>query len=207
MRPVFSVGLVLMGALAVACGSEGGTPTATEAGKSAGSPVAVSTPVSATPTATAQLSPSPTSQATAVAATPTSTATPCPQYTVSPMVGALAANLGVAASRWNAWLGCTAFVVAASGGIPVDFAPAEIQDIGWGQYGGGAIYLMPPSKPPADDPSTPYANDFERLTCVVMHAFGHVLGYADGSSAAPKIMRPLDWPTWPPTSCSTPNSP
>lgn len=205
MRPVWFVGLLLMGALALACGSEDATPTVAEAGKSAGSPAAVSTPASATPTATAQVPLSPTSAATAVASTPT--ATPCPQHTVSPMVGALAANLGAAASRWNAWLGCTAFVVASGGGIPVDFAPAEIQDLGWGQYAGGAIYLMPPSMPPADDPSTPYANDFERLTCVVMHAFGHVLGYADGASTAPKIMRPLDWPTWPPTSCSTPDSP
>jgi hypothetical protein len=156
--------------------------------------------VAAAPTTVVTPTPSPTT------APATPTATPCPSYTLVPQVGALGANIAAAASRWNSWLGCPVFAVGTSG-IPVDFAPAEIGDVGWGQYAGGQIYLMPPSTPPADDPSTPYANDFERLTCVVMHALGHVLGYADGSAAAPKIMRPLDWPTWPPTSCSTPDSP
>lgn len=186
--------------LAVAgCGGGGGptpTPTATPTAPSQQTstvvsiPTATPSPATATPTAT----PAP------------PTPTPCPTYTLVPGVGALAANIGTAAGRWNSWLGCTVFSLGTSG-IVVDFAPAEIQDVGWGQYSGGAIYLMPPTSTPADDPATPYANDFERLTCVVMHALGHVLGYTDGASSAPKIMRPLDWPTWPPTSCSTPDSP
>ncbi len=187
----------------VGCGGDGGgaTPTATQAPPTptAMTPTVTSPATAAVPTV-ATVAPSP----TAAPATPTPT--PCPSYTLVPQVGALGANIAAAASRWNTWLGCPVFAVGTSG-IPVDFAPAEIGDPGWGQYAGGQIYLMPPSSTPADDPSTPYANDFERLTCVVMHALGHVLGHADGSTAAPKIMRPLDWPTWPPTSCSTPDSP
>lgn len=195
-----------------ACGGGGGGGTVTTATGQRGTPTLAETTVSRggtampspTSTPSATPTPPPTSTPTPV---PTPTPTPCPSYALTPGVGALAANIGEAANRWNAYLGCSAFSLASSGGILVDFAPAEIQDIGWGQYSGGTIYLMPPSTPPGDDPSTPYANDFERLTCVVMHAMGHVLGYSDGSPTAPMIMRPLDWPTWPPTSCSTPDSP
>lgn len=196
IRALLVIAVIATATLAGGCsagGGSGATPAATATPPTATSPASTSTP---TPTATATATP---------AATPTPTATPCPTYTLVPGVAGMAPNVTDAGNRWNAWLGCTVFSVGGTG-IPVDFAPAEIQDIGWGQYT-GAIYLMPPTMPPADDPYNGYAGDYERLTCVIMHALGHVLGYQDGSPTAPKIMRPFDWPTWPPTSCATPDSP
>ncbi len=187
-----------------ACGGGESEPTATATAPAASPTAAPSptTPPTAAPTPTA-------SQASPTAATQPSP-TPCPQQYVTPGVGALGANLNDAIARWNQWLGCPAFALDPTGSqpgvIPVDFAPAEIQDPGWAQFSGGTVYLAPPTTLPPSS-SQPYANDYNMLTCVVMHGLGHILGYQDDAAGAPLIMRPLSWASWPPTSCSTPDSP
>jgi hypothetical protein len=200
--------MAALGALVlVACGG-GETELVAQPTPSLPSPTvaasATPTPVpSPSPTATPQ--PSPT-----VPATP-ATSKPCPPspYYLTPSVGALGANLADAIGRWNAWLGCSAFAIdptaSRPGVIRVDFAPAEIEDRGWAQFSGGTVYLAPPTTP-ARTTMQPYANDYNMLTCVILHGLGHILGYQDDAAGAPLIMRPLAWPSWPPTSCPTPNS-
>lgn len=165
--------------------------------------------------ATAPSTPAPTPTVTSAppspSPSPSPTATPCPGvYYLSPAIGALAAPLGAAISRWNQWLGCQTFVLDQSAtqpnAITVDFAPAEIQDNGWAQFSGGDVWLAPMSSLPPNS-TQPYANDYGQLTCVIMHGLGHILGYQDDAASAPLIMKPLSWSSWPPNSCSTPNSP
>jgi hypothetical protein len=176
-------------------------PTATTSPGAPATAMSVATAPLAAPTSAATVQPSPTA--------PAAQATPCPQHLLTPAVGALAANLADAINRWNQWLGCPAFALdqtaSQPGVITVDFAPAEIQDPGWAQYSGGAVYLAPPTTPPANS-AQPYANDYDTLTCVVLHGLGHILGYQDDAAGAPLIMRPLSWPSWPPSSCPTPDS-
>lgn len=171
-----------------------------------------SPPATPTPTPTSQTLKSPTATVPSLAlSSVTATATPCPgPYYLNVGVGALAANLSTAITRWNSWLGCQTFNYDPNQQHPniiiVDFAPAHLQDTGWAQFSGNMVYLEPGTALPANS-TQPYANDANRLTCVVMHGLGHILGYQDGATNAPLIMKPLTWSTWPPTSCSTPNSP
>lgn len=161
----------------------------------------------ATPTAAPSPTTAPTMALSPTAASPSPT--PCPQFYLTPGVGALAANLGDAIARWNQWLGCPAFALdqtaSQPGAITIDFAPAEIQDVGWAQYSGGTVYLAPPTTLPPNS-AQPYANDGDMLTCVVLHGLGHILGYQDDAPGAPLIMRPLSWASWPPASCPTPDT-
>ncbi len=209
MTPLMGT-MVALGALVLAACSGGGTELATQPTLPPPSPTVAPSPTprlvptpSPMPTAARPLSPT-------VPATPAASR-PCPPspYYLTPAVGALAANLADAIGRWNAWLGCPAFALDPTASHPgiirVDFAPAEIEDRGWAQFSGGTVYLAPPTTP-ARTTMQPYANDYNMLTCVVLHGLGHVLGYQDDAAGAPLIMRPLSWPSWPPTSCPTPNS-
>jgi len=199
--------MVALGAIALtACDSE--TELITQPTPPPPSPTVAFSPTARpalTPSPTAARQPSPTVPATPAASRP---CPPSPYY-LTPAVGALAANLADAIGRWNAWLGCPAFALDPTASHPgiirVDFAPAEIEDRGWAQFSGGTVYLAPPTTP-ARTTMQPYANDYNMLTCVVLHGLGHVLGYQDDAAGAPLIMRPLSWPSWPPTSCPTPNS-
>jgi hypothetical protein len=186
-----------LGALALA--ACGGGETEPPASPTVATSPATAPVVAPTPAGTAQLPPT----------APATQATPCPQHYLTPAVGALGANLSDAIGRWNQWLGCPAFALdqtaSQPGVIAVDFAPAEIQDPGWAQFSGGAVYLAPPTTLPPTS-AQPYANDYATLTCVALHGLGHILGYQDGAAGAPLIMRPLSWPSWPPSSCPTPDS-
>ncbi len=198
-----AIAIMTLALYSAACG-DGETTTPTPTAPAPASPTLVASPTAApTPTALPTVAASPTAAAQA-------SPTPCPQYPLTPAVGALAANLNQAIARWNQWIGCAVFALDPTGTQPgviaVDFAPAEIQDNGWAQFSGGTVYLAPPTSLPPNS-AQPYANDFDMLTCVVMHGLGHILGYQDDATGAPLIMRPLSWASWPPSSCSTPDSP
>lgn len=202
---VMPAALTLVALAVAACGGEEAAPSATATAPAA-SPTAAPSPTVATPAPTP--SPAATPQPSPTAAAQVSP-TPCPQQYLAPGVGALGANLNDAIARWNQWLGCPAFALDPTGSQPgvivVDFAPAEIQDPGWAQYSGGTVYLAPPTTLPPNS-AQPYANDYDMLTCVVLHGLGHILGYQDDAAGAPLIMRPLSWASWPPSSCPTPDS-